>query len=435
LKKANLIYPKALLFLLAITVSFTFSAQTNIKLMCYNVLNYPTGNIAGRVDTLRNIIDYYRPDLLMLQELKTEQGLIDTRNMMNEIGYASFDNAPYVPQQSNPFSDFPLQQSIIFNTEIFGLAEDNLIITEVRDINYYKLWLKSENLLENTDTTFLHVFVTHLKSSTGGENEQLRLQMAQQFKNYINNNLDSDDLIVISGDFNIYSNSEPAYIELTGSSGGINMVDPLAGLGNWSSSSFPHKEILTQSTRSSQYAGDGAGGGVDDRFDFIMLSPSIMQPSGDLVYVEDSYLSLGNNGECYNQSITSCISGNEVPADVIRSLFYMSDHIPVVCELYSPLSLSAEKKVGQLNTKVIFNKGNIFDDRVIMDVQGSNISNCEFRICDRSGSIITQGKLLNSGQNHQISIPSEHFAQGIYFIYLIQDSIVTTSAKFAVIHP
>ncbi len=419
---------------MAISASLTFSAQTNIKLMCYNVLNYPTGNIAGRVDTLRNIIDYYRPDLLMLQELKTEQGLIDTRNMMNEIGYASFDNAPYVPQQSNPFSDFPLQQSIIYNTDIFGLAEDNLILTEVRDINYYKLWLKTANLAQDNDTTFLHVFVTHLKSSTGGENEQLRLQMAQQFKNYINDNLDSDDLIVISGDFNLYSNSEPAYVELTGSSGGINMVDPLADLGNWSSSSFPHKEILTQSTRSSQYAGDGAGGGVDDRFDFIMFSPSIMQTSGELIYVDDSYLSLGNNGECYNQSITSCIFGNDVPADVIRSLYYMSDHIPVVCELTTSLVLSVDNK-RRLVSSINFPRGNTFDQNILIGVEGQEYNKAEFRICDRTGSIISQGKLMDSGQNHQIFIPSEHFAQGIYFIYLIQDSIVTTSAKFAVIHP
>lgn len=434
MKKANFINPKGLLFLLIVVSSITMSAQTNIKLMCYNVLNYPTGNIAGRVDTLRNIIDYYRPDLLMLQELKTEQGLIDTRNMMNEIGYASFDNAPYVPQQSNPFSDFPLQQSIIYNTEIFGLAEDNLILTEVRDINYYKLWLKSENLLEGADTTFLHVFVTHLKSSTGGENEQLRLQMAQQFKNYINNNLESDDLIVIAGDFNLYGNSEPAYIELTGSSGGINMVDPLDELGNWSSSSFPHKEILTQSTRSSQYAGDGAGGGVDDRFDFIMFSPSVMQLFGDLVYVNDSYKSLGNNGDCYNQSITSCIPNNEVPADVIRSIYYMSDHIPVVCELATPLALSIDKKWA-LNSTLEFPRGNSFDQNIVFSISGNTNSNYEFRVCDRSGSIVSQGKVLNSGQNHQISIPSEHFAQGIYFIYLVKDSFVTTSAKFAVIHP
>ncbi|MFN6378168.1 MAG: endonuclease/exonuclease/phosphatase family protein [Flavobacteriales bacterium] len=435
MKKANLINPKGLLILLMFTVSTALLAQTNIKLMCYNVLNYPTGNIAGRVDTLRNIIDYYRPDLLMLQELKTEQGLVDTRSMMNEIGYGAFDNAPYVPQQSNPFSDFPLQQSIIYNTEIFGLAEDNLILTEVRDINYYKLWLKSENLLQGADTTFLHVFVTHLKSSTGGENEQLRLQMVQQFKSYINNNLDSDDLIIIAGDFNIYNSSEPAYIELTGSSGGINMVDPLAELGNWSGSSFPHKEILTQSTRSSQYAGDGAGGGVDDRFDFIMFSPSIMQLFGDLVYVNDSYKSLGNNGECYNQSITSCIAGNEVPADVIRSIYYMSDHIPVVSELSTPLALSTAGEITKTNTQINFPKGNTFDQQILVAIVGNGASNCEYRICDRTGSIVSQGKILNSGQNHQILIPSEHFAQGIYFIYLVKDSFVTTSAKFAVLHP
>jgi exonuclease III len=434
LKKINPHYPKELLFFLATIVASSAFGQTTIKLMCYNVLNYPTGNIAGRVDTLSNIIDYYKPDLLMLQELKTEQGLIDTKNMMNEVGYASFEAAPYISQQSNPFSDFPLQQSILYNSEIFGLAADSFILTEVRDINHYKLWLKTENLSEGADTTFLHVFVTHLKSSTGGENEQLRLQMAQQFKNYINNNLESDDLIIIAGDFNLYSNTEPAYIELTGSSGGINMVDPLSELGNWSGSSFPHKEILTQSTRSSQYAGDGAGGGVDDRFDFILFSPALTQLFGNLVYVNDSYKSLGNNGECYNQSITSCIPDNEVPADVIRSIYYMSDHIPVVCELSTPLTLSVqESSRPQLDLR--FPNGNIFNESIIFSVDSKPGSTLEYCVYNASGSVMTQFKLVNTGQNEQILIPSEHFAQGIYFIYFIQDSIVTTAAKIAVTHP
>jgi exonuclease III len=434
LKKINLHYAKGLLFFLALFIAFPSTGQTTVKLMCYNVLNYPTGNIAGRVDTLSNIIEYYQPDLLMLQELKTEQGLIDTKNMMNEVGYANFEAAPYIPQQSNPFSDFPLQQSIIYNSEIFGLSEDSFILTEVRDINYYKLWLKSENLSEGADTTFLHVFVTHLKSSTGSENQQLRLQMVQQFKNYINNNLDSDDLIILSGDFNIYNNSEPAYIELTGSSGGINMVDPLSELGNWSGASFSHKEILTQSTRASQYAGDGAGGGVDDRFDFIMFSPSLMQLFGNLVYVNDTYKSLGNNGECYNQSITSCIPGNDVPADVIRSMYFMSDHIPVVCELSTPLTLSIKESIDS-QVDLRFPNGNVFNESIVFSVDSKPGSTLEYRVYNASGSIMTQLKLVNTGQSEQILIPSEHFAQGIYFIYLIQDSIVTTAAKIAVIHP
>jgi hypothetical protein len=45
--------------------------------MSYNILNFPDGNIAGRVDTLENIIEYYQPHLLMVQELQSENGLTD----------------------------------------------------------------------------------------------------------------------------------------------------------------------------------------------------------------------------------------------------------------------------------------------------------------------------------------------------------------------
>jgi hypothetical protein len=150
--------------------------------------------------------------------------------------------------------------------------------------------------------------------------------------------------------------------------------------------------------------------------------------------VNDSYKSLGNNGECYNQSITSCIPDNEVPADVIRSIYYMSDHIPVVCELSTPLTLSVqESSRTQLNLH--FPNGNVFNENISFTVDSKPGSSLEYRVYNASGSVMTQFILVNTGQNEQILIPSEHFAQGIYFIYLIQDSIVTTTAKIAVTHP
>ena len=43
--------------------------------MCYNLLNFPQGGILNRQDTLKKIIDFEQPDLLLIQELKTSTGL------------------------------------------------------------------------------------------------------------------------------------------------------------------------------------------------------------------------------------------------------------------------------------------------------------------------------------------------------------------------
>ena len=88
---------------LLISLAFTLGStgQTEIRMMSYNLLNFPTGNLEGRVDTLNNILDYYRPHLFMIQELKTAQGLSDVTDRLNDLGYGSFDHGTFVPQVSS----------------------------------------------------------------------------------------------------------------------------------------------------------------------------------------------------------------------------------------------------------------------------------------------------------------------------------------------
>ncbi|MEZ4800806.1 MAG: endonuclease/exonuclease/phosphatase family protein [Flavobacteriales bacterium] len=307
--------------------------------MSYNLLNFPTGNFQGRVDTLENIVDYYRPHLLMVQELQNEDGLNQITDMMNGLEYGNFASADFVQQQSDPFNPYYLQQNIVFDQNYLTLKNQLEIITDIRDVNYFRLYFNDSELANGADTTYLHVFVTHLKSSSGSANEQLRLQMVEQFISYIENNLDDSDNILFAGDFNLYDTAEPAYQALINESNTIVMQDPFASFGNWAVSNFQHREILTQSTRASQIGNDGAGGGLDDRFDFILFSPAMMNALNPVHFIEGTFKSLGNNGTCYNQSITNCTSGNEVPSDVIQSIYYMSDHIPQVCEIEVVLEL------------------------------------------------------------------------------------------------
>jgi hypothetical protein len=215
-----------------------------------------------------------------------------------------------------------------------------VILTPVRDVNYYKLYLKEEGLDENSDTTFLHVYVTHLKSSSGSDNQQLRLQSVESFLPHLNAH-SVNDLVIFAGDFNVYNSSEPAYQALLSSDNSPQLNDPINSPGNWGASNYPLKEILTQSTRTSQVYGDGAGGGIDDRFDFILCSDALLNSSSNLYYVEDTYKSYGNSGECYNSSVFSCSSTNGLPEAVTSAIYYTSDHFPVVMELETPLALSA----------------------------------------------------------------------------------------------
>lgn len=385
-----------MVFLLLATIA---QAQTTINVMSYNTLNYPNGEIENRVDTLKVITDYVQPDLLLLQELKTETGLNTILSECfgdNESVYAS---SIWVSQQSNQNSSWPLQQALIYNTELFGMADEGLKTSVTRDLNTFKLYFKDPAHLQG-DTTFLYVFVTHLKSSQGSENEQTRLQMMESFTTYFNT-LPSDALALFGGDFNVYSSSEPAYQLIIDDINNLNWEDPIDAPGNWHSSSYPFKQILTQSTREQTIFGDGAGGGMDDRFDFVMASENLMNPTSTIHYSADSYLALGNTGDCYNQTILDCDEGNPVPYSVLSALYYMSDHLPVVLELETNLEVSVNEAKAEVSiylTKIQSNQLDFF-------VSGQENGELSVRILNPLGQTIQT--VVKKNASGKIEIPCQ----------------------------
>lgn len=362
-----------LVFTLAFsTISFS---QLSIDVMNYNVLNFPDG--VNRVDTLKKVLAYYTPDILMLQELKTSAGLNQITSALNDLSTDNYVSGTWVAQQSNPGSSYKLQQNIVYNTTIFGMAQERIILTGTRDVNYFKLFLRDENLPLTNDTVFLHVYVTHLKSSEGAANVAARYEMAQAMRSDINS-LPTNSYVLAGGDFNVYTSTEDAYQHLLTTGLTNTLVDPINMPGNWHSSTFPNKEILTQSTRLSALS-DGAGGGVDDRFDFVLQSTELQNGNPDLSYATGTYKALGNNGTCYNSDILNCAAGNSVPDSILMALYYSSDHLPVVFTLASDIILSVDQSTIQPfsvypnpaeNSLTISPKSNTLVEIVIADPTG-----------------------------------------------------------------
>lgn len=107
-KKTDTHLPMRLLIPLLLLLNLHALGQQTVWMMSYNLLNFPTGNLAGREDTLRTIIDHVRPDVFLIQELKNDSGqqLIVDRSFENLPGkYAA---ATFLPQQSGSDS-FKLQ--------------------------------------------------------------------------------------------------------------------------------------------------------------------------------------------------------------------------------------------------------------------------------------------------------------------------------------
>lgn len=381
--------------------------QESYTVMCYNLLNYPGGQIINRADTLRTIINYVQPDLLLVQELVNSVGLAGIRSVAFADLPDEYATSTFVPNQSLPMNQ--LQQAIVYNTRTFGLADEWVQTTQLRDINIFKLYFNEEALATGGDTTFLYVFNTHMKASSGIDNELERLDMAEEFVAALEE-LPSDSYVLFGGDFNLYYSNEPAYQLLLNPNNPIRMEDPIDAPGNWGSSSYPFRHVHTQSTRASQAFGDGAGGGVDDRFDFILVSSNLKDPSSPVRFTPGSYEALGNTGDCYNQNITDCNgSDNEVPFSVLSAMYHFSDHLPVVMQLETDFPLSVEGIAHDGYSKpLLYASGGVLNMRALDQPERFEIS-----VFDLNGRMQDRFR-MQTGDRRVM----EHLAKGLYLITL-----------------
>ena len=203
---------------------------------------------------------------------------------------------------------------------------------------YCDRWLMQIKGYTSTLSKF-YVYGAHLKASTGSSNEALRNTGMKAIR------ANADALgagipCIYTGDFNFYNNTEDGYISLIATGNGQG-VDPY-GNGNWTGSTNAWKQ--TQAPMVVGYNGM-VGGGLNDRFDFIV--PSLGAADGRGISAMMSTMRVpGNDGNHYNIDINA---GNNTyyPTEITRSniladnLGMASDHITQLMEFQVPAKMSA----------------------------------------------------------------------------------------------
>lgn len=416
----------SLFFLLSLFV-FQGFGQTRIKTMMYNLLNYSSETVSqNKTPFLRTVLDEVNPDLFMVCELISSAGSDYMFNNAIRPHNADFEKATFQINQSGSFS---LQQMVYFNSKKMSLESSRVIQADTRDINHYTFKLNTENAA--TDPILLEVFVTHLKASTGSSNRQRRLASVEDFVVALND-IPSTSYVLFAGDFNFYTSNEEGYQRLIDGGNPIIMVDPINRPADpfpnnssvsdpfdfysssssyfWRNSSFA--DIHTQSTRTSNSGlidTSGSTGGLDDRFDFIMMSENFTT-SSDLFYVANSYKAIGNNGNCYNSSINNTSCSGTYSQTLRDALIEFSDHLPVVMEIETPQNTLSTTSYSQVN----LSGSNVTDD--VLDVSISSNTNIkQLYIYTVNGQLVKKVTIENSlGQSLKIDV--QHLSKGIYYL-------------------
>ena len=335
-------------------------SQENLKLMFYNVLNYPLQEPASRIQDLSVIIDDYRPDLFMICELNNEEGADNILNIMQSAN-SNYQRAVF---QFNTSDDAignqnDLQNMIFYDGSKFTLESQHIVNTLYRDFNHYILKLKTVN--QDTNPIYL------------------------------------------------YTSSEPAFQELIDTNNNITFVDPADRVGSWHNN-LNYLDMFTQSTRTQSGTG-GSTGGFDDRFDFILTSENMLTNT-DLYYVADSYQVYGNNNNanCWNKEINSTdCAGNDFNYTIRDALYNMSDHLPVTLELQTTETLSVANVTYSNGIKFV--GSNVVSEQLQVNLTASNINS--LTIFNLVGQQIQE---LNVNNTTSLTIDVSRFASGIYYI-------------------
>ena len=323
------------IFLILITGA-VLTGQDTITVMHYNLLNYgntttyctqSNNNINDKAAAMSIISTFIRPDILTVNEFGANSFAPGhfLNNVLNVHGVNYYQPAVLTNVSSSDLANF-----LFYDSRKFVLHSQHAIATNIRDINIYRIYHNDPNLSLHQDTAILYVVCTHLKAGNSVADRAERASMAKLI-------IDSSAIwngypAILTGDLNLYTSAEQAWKELTEPTDttGERFYDPIEMPGAWQDNpSFA--AIHTQSTRATSN-GCAAGGGLDDRFDFILINKKIKNNPQFYSYIPGTYKAIGNDGNHLNLSINSG-TNTSAPPLIIQALYDASDHLPVVMKL------------------------------------------------------------------------------------------------------
>ena len=304
--------------IVGLLISCIFASPARI--MTYNLLNYDDDN--SREDDYITIIDFVNPNIIIAEEVQSQAGFSHFKSdVLDVVNPNEWSGATFTNQSAS--QDIALYYQHDFFTFISTSIVNTAQSSGTRDVIE---WV----MMHNDSEIEFRIYGVHLKASSGDENAQQRLAEVTILRDYLNTFPAGSDFIV-AGDFNIYSHSptsEPAFDMLTSDLDDNNgrLFDPIDRIGYWHNNSS-YSDVHTQSSRGGNF------GGMDDRFDWLFTSESLLNEESEMHYISGTYWAVGNDGNHFNQSINDG-NNSSVSDAVANALYDASDHLPVYMDVW-----------------------------------------------------------------------------------------------------
>jgi endonuclease/exonuclease/phosphatase family metal-dependent hydrolase len=313
--------PRLVVLFACLAALLSAAPAWGVKVCSYNVLNWPDDYLT-RGPYFATIMAEIDPDVIVLQEVDSQTGVNRFRtNVLDVFAPGEYWQMPFV---NGPDTD----NACFYKTAVVESVFHEQVYTPVRQTSVYRFRPIG---YQSSEAEFT-ILSTHLKAGTSGSDEADRLAMATVIRDYLND-YPSGSHFMVAGDFNLQTSSEASYQTLIGfqTDNDGRSKDPIGSAGYWhDNSSF--RFIHTQSTQLEW-------GGMDDRFDFILISFALDDGDG-LSYLFGTYDAFGNDGAHMNLAINDPPNG-VVSQEVADALNAASDHLPVVLEIQLPAKVDA----------------------------------------------------------------------------------------------
>lgn len=396
---------------IATFVAYNLLNYRNETSFCTNVNNSPS----AKEGYMKTIFGHIQPDIIACQEIGSNPNsaikILD--RCLNIDGETKFEMAPFSSSSGSSLSN-----ALYYNGDMFSLKSSDKILNDnsgqalVRLIDVFTLYYNDNNLSSGSDTTFLTVFVAHLKAGNSSSDRSDRADATEALMSYIENeNINGN--YIMTGDFNTYTSTEVCFQNMINpSNSSIRFIDPVNRLGDWNNNgSFA--EVHTQSTHSTSN-GCASGGGLDDRFDFILISEDIKDDNQRIEYVKNSYQAVANDGNHFNSSI-NVPANTSVPANVLDAIYNNSDHLPVVMDMVlTEASPNSVRDLGKENFNLKFI--NPTTNGLHGEIQGAG--SYGVKVFSVEGKELYHGEInLNGNKNFTLPV----FAKGLVFITVVNE--------------
>ena len=409
---------KGTLIFLTILFSLNFVfPQDTVRIMQYNLLYYgvntgfcndTNNNLENKNEALCKIIDYVEPDIFSVNEISTN---VVYHNILLDSVLNISNNGYFQRASLTNFAGSGIGNQLYYDSRKFTLYNEYALINDLRDINFYTLYYNSPDLSWSEDTAFFTCIVVHLKAGSSQPDIDKRNEQVLQIINHLES-INKKGNIFFIGDLNVYNSNEPAFQQLINAvNPDIRFYDPIHKIGNWNMNEI-YAAYHTQSTHT--ITDCAVGGGLDDRFDFILTTLPVLLGTELMKYITGSYTTVGQDGQHFIMALTDEPPNTSAPWDVIQALYDASDHLPVYLDLkinQTPANIEAF-----LPLRHNINFKNPVTDNLELFFQSKNTTGLEIRIFDITGrEVMNKSIFVNSGDN-EIVLNVTHLKSGIYIL-------------------